>query len=90
MPCARASLIAHSVASEPVVSRKTFFSPSGATPARHFDQRRALFARETVIVQQAAVHLVDDGLRESPARHGRRWSRARRCDQSSQRLPYLS
>ena len=34
MPCVRESLIAHAVASDPVVSRKIFCNPSGARDAR--------------------------------------------------------
>ena len=87
---ARLSLIAHSVASEPVVSRKTFFSPSGATPASASTSVGAFLIRENVVVQQAAVHLIDDRLAHFGRAVAGVGDEHAADDQSSQRLPYLS
>ena len=66
-PHERASLIAFSVVSAPVVSREHLLGqarPAAAqlSPGRAFDQRRPLLARKAVVVQQPAVHLVEDRL----------------------------
>ena len=44
------------------MSRNTLSRPLGGQLDELFHQRRALLAGEDVIVQQAAVHLIEDGL----------------------------
>ena len=81
--------MAHSVASEPVVSRKTFSSPSGATRHELFDQRGALLAGEDVVVSSPLLTWSMMAWRTS----GAPWPAlvtSTPLDQSSQRLPYLS
>ncbi len=61
-PCARDSLIAHSTVSEPVVSRKTFFSGSGNKPASRSTSACADFARKAVVVQETGGGLCSDSV----------------------------
>ena len=52
--------MAHSTVSEPVVSRKTFFSGSGRMADERLHQARADLAREAVIGQQLRLRLPRD------------------------------
>ena len=61
-PQVRASLIAHSQASAPVVSRKTLSSPCGATAASCSTSSRANLRGEAVVVHQAVLDLVQNRL----------------------------
>ena len=56
-PCVRQSLMAHSTVSDPVVSRKTFFSGSGSEADEPLHQARADLAREAVVGQQMRLRL---------------------------------
>ena len=73
MPCARLSLMAHSTVSEPVVSRKTFFSGRGSKPEMRSTRPRANLAGEAVVGQQTRVGLPRDGIYHFLAGHGPRW-----------------